>query len=231
VSTDRTSEEGVAPPPEAIEAATEALRPQDRETEEGVLREMDAMYRRDRWMAIAFVVALLIVLPFILVAMWDLMPDTATKIVLVGAAMVLAVYNCASMVAPYEPPVQSLRGQIVDSVIIMALLFAVLFGVTYYVQSSASSEAPKETPIAKLPITAAEKVQYQRMIDKEIVDLPTVNAQVAASHPRGDKYPIVAWKLILTFGVIGGYLVFVYMASFKEYREVIRERFGPGEAA
>lgn len=99
MSTDRTSGEGIAPPPEAIEAATEALRPQDRETEEGVLREMDAMYRRDRWMAIAFVVALLIVLPFILIAMWDLMPDTATKVALVGSALVLAVYNCASMLA------------------------------------------------------------------------------------------------------------------------------------
>jgi hypothetical protein len=141
----------------------------------------------------------------------------------------------AGMAAPgpaghYEPPVQSLRGQIVDSVIILALLFAVLFGVTYYVQSSAGSSEPEEKPISQLPITETEKAQYQRMVDEEIVDLATVNAQVAASHPRDDKYPISAWKLILTFGVIGGYLVFVYMVSFKEYREVIRERFGPGEA-
>jgi hypothetical protein len=135
-------------------------------------------------------------------------------------------------VTPYEPPVQSLRGQIVDSLIIMILLFAVLFGVTYYVQSSASSDEPESKPVAELPITAAEKTQYQRMIDEEIVDLPTVNAQVAASHARDDKYPIVAWKLLLTFGVIGAYLVFVYMMSFKEYREVVREKFGPaGEAS
>jgi hypothetical protein len=134
---------------------------------------------------------------------------------------------------PYEPPVQSLRGQIVDSLIILILLFAVLFGVTYYVQSSASSGAEEEPkPIAELPITAAEKQQYQRMIDEEIVDLPTVNAQVAASHPRDDKYPIVAWKLLLTFGVIGAYLAFVYTVSFKEYREVVREKFGTaGEAS
>jgi hypothetical protein len=133
---------------------------------------------------------------------------------------------------PYEPPVQSLRGQIVDSLIIMILLFAVLFGVTYYVQSSASSAEEKTTPIAELPITAAEKTQYQRMVDEEIVDVATVNAQVAASHPRDDKYPIVAWKLLLTFGVIGAYLVFVYVVSFKEYREVVREKFGTaGEAS
>jgi len=132
----------------------------------------------------------------------------------------------------YVPPKQSGRGQMVDSVIILALLFAVLFGVTYYVQSSASSGEEKTTPIAQLPITAAEKQQYQKMVDEEIVDVATVNAQVAASYKRSgsDKYPISLWKLVLTIAVIGGYLVFVYKVSFKEYREVIRERFGPPTA-
>ena len=132
----------------------------------------------------------------------------------------------------YVPLKQSGRGQMVDSVIILALLFAVLFGVTYYVQSSASSGEEKTTPIAQLPITAAEKQQYQKMVDEEIVDVATVNAQVAASYKRSgsDKYPISLWKLVLTIAVIGGYLVFVYKVSFKEYREVIRERFGPPTA-
>ena len=131
--------------------------------------------------------------------------------------------------AAYEPPRQSGRGQIVDSVIIMLLLFAVLFGVTYYVQSTASSSEVETRPIAELPITPAEKQQFQRMVDEEIVDLETVNAQVAASYkrPGSDKYPISLWKLLLTIAVIGGYLVFVYKVSFKEYREVVRERFGP----
>ena len=135
--------------------------------------------------------------------------------------------------AIYQPPKQSVRGQLLDSIFILALLFAVLFGVTYYVQSSASSAEEKTTPIAQLPITATEKAQFQRMIDEDIVDLPTVNAQVAASRerPGSEKYPISLWKLLLTVGVIGGYLIFVYKVSFKEYREVIRERFGPPAAA
>jgi hypothetical protein len=135
--------------------------------------------------------------------------------------------------AIYQPPKQSVRGQVLDSVFILALLFAVLFGVTYYVQSSASSAEEKTTPLAELPITATEKAQFQTMIDRDIVDLPTVNAQVAASRerPGSDKYPISLWKLLLTVVVIGGYLVFVYKVSFKEYREVIRERFGPPGAA
>jgi hypothetical protein len=84
-------------PDDPLAAAVTALRPEDRETEAGVQREMDVMYGRDRKMAIAFVVALLVVLPFIVVAMWSHMPDTATKLVLIGSALVLAVYNCASM--------------------------------------------------------------------------------------------------------------------------------------
>jgi hypothetical protein len=61
------------------------------------------------------------------------------------------------------------------------------------------------------------------------VDLKGVNDQVAASTPRsGSKqYPISPLALLLTFGVIAAYLVFVYLMSFREYREVIRERFGP----
>jgi uncharacterized membrane protein len=97
VSTEPTGRPGAQAPDEALAAAVEALRPEDRETEAGVQREMDKMFRVDRWMAIAYVVALLIVLPFILVAMWSHMPDTATKLVLVASALVLAVYNCASM--------------------------------------------------------------------------------------------------------------------------------------
>lgn len=82
---------------EAVAAAVEVLRPEDRETEAHVQRQMDGMYRKDRWTAIAFIAALLIVLPFIVIALWSHMPDTATKVVLIGAALVLAIYNCASM--------------------------------------------------------------------------------------------------------------------------------------
>ncbi|MEA2247692.1 MAG: hypothetical protein QOH46_2221, partial [Solirubrobacteraceae bacterium] len=79
----------------------------------------------------------------------------------------------------YEPPTQSKRGQLIDSVLIVALLFAVLFGVTYYTESSSSSPAGEPKPISQLPITPTEKQQYQRLVDKGITDLEGVNAQVA----------------------------------------------------
>ena len=84
---------------EAVAAAVEVLRPEDQETEASVQRQMDSLYKADRWTAIAYVVALLVVLPFIVVAMWDFMPSTEVKLVLIGAALVLALYNCASMLA------------------------------------------------------------------------------------------------------------------------------------
>jgi ABC-type glycerol-3-phosphate transport system permease component len=127
----------------------------------------------------------------------------------------------------YQPPKQSSRGQLVDSLIILVLLMVVLFGVTYFVQSSTSATSVKTRPLSELPITETEKQQYALAIKEGIVDLPTANQQVADNHEDSNKYPIAVGTLIITFGVIALYMAFVYLMSFKEYREVIRERFGP----
>jgi archaellum biogenesis protein FlaJ (TadC family) len=84
---------------EAILAGEAVLRPQDQKTERAVQDQMDTMYQRDRWMAIASVVAMLVVLPFVYFAVLENMPGTGTKVVLAGAGIVLLVYNIASMVA------------------------------------------------------------------------------------------------------------------------------------
>ena len=129
----------------------------------------------------------------------------------------------------YQPPKQSARGQLVDALIILVLLMVVLFGVTYFVQSSTSATEVKTKPLAQLPITPTEKAQYALAIKHGIVDLPTVNQQVADNKESSDKYPIAVGTLIITFAVIALYMAFVYVQSFKEYCEVIREKFGePG---
>jgi hypothetical protein len=132
----------------------------------------------------------------------------------------------------YQPPKQSARGQLVDSLIILALLMVVLFGVTYFVQSSTSATEVKTRPLAQLPITQTEKDQYGVAIKEGITDLAGVNQQVADNKEDSNKYPIAVGTLIITFGVIGIYMAFVYVQSFKEYREVVREKFGDptGEA-
>ena len=84
---------------EAILAGEEVLRPQDRETEHAVQAQMETMFQRDRWMAIISVVGMLIVLPYVYIALLDNMPGTGTKVVLAVACLVLLVYNVASMLA------------------------------------------------------------------------------------------------------------------------------------
>lgn len=81
---------------EAVHAAESALNPEDAATEAGVRRQMDSLYVRDRWMSLAFVVALLVVLPFIVISMWSIAAP-GTRAVLIAAAAVVAVYNVASM--------------------------------------------------------------------------------------------------------------------------------------
>jgi hypothetical protein len=129
----------------------------------------------------------------------------------------------------YVPPKQSRGGQLFDSLFILALLFIILFGVTYYSNTTAGAGADKVRPLSQLPITQVEREQYQKVIDEGLSDLKGVNDQVAASTPKSgsEQYPIGAMALLLTIVVIGGYLAFVYVMSFREYREVIRERFGP----
>jgi hypothetical protein len=82
---------------EAIAAGEDVLDPHDEATEASVRREMRAMFLRDRWMAIACVLMLLIVLPFVYIALWNQMPSDATRIVLGIAGAVLLTYNIASM--------------------------------------------------------------------------------------------------------------------------------------
>jgi hypothetical protein len=89
----------------------------------------------------------------------------------------------------------------------------------------------KTRPLSELPITPTEKQQYAVAIKHGIVDLPTANQQVADNKQSSDKYPIAVGTLIITFGVIALYMGFVYIMSFKQYREVIHEKFGPSDAS
>lgn len=83
----------------AIAAGAEVLSPHDQATEQSVLRQINAMYQRDRWMAVALVVALLVVIPFIYIALWDFMPNAGTKVILFLSGALLLLYNVASMIA------------------------------------------------------------------------------------------------------------------------------------
>jgi hypothetical protein len=83
----------------AIAAGEEVLHPHDRASEAEVEHQIDAMFTRDRLMAIGFVVALLVVVPFVLVVVWQHAPSTGVRVVLLVSGLVVLVYNVASMVA------------------------------------------------------------------------------------------------------------------------------------
>jgi uncharacterized membrane protein YqjE len=84
-------------PAEVVAAAESVFEPHDDAAESGVRDQMDSLYQRDLAMATAFVVALLVVLPFMVIALWSVMPTAAVKALLVASAVVLLVYNVASM--------------------------------------------------------------------------------------------------------------------------------------
>ena len=92
-------DEEVVLPSEVVAAAESVFSPEDEAAEASVLAEMNAMYQRDRAMAGVFVVLLLIVVPFTVIALWRVMPDLATKALLVATSGVLLLYNVASMLA------------------------------------------------------------------------------------------------------------------------------------
>lgn len=132
---------------------------------------------------------------------------------------------------PYRPPRQSMRGQLLDAVVILALLFGTLFVTTYVAASQGggggAAEDSEPRPLAELPITDAERQRFGTLIDNGTMDLAAVNAAVEANQASADRYSINFLALAATVIVIVGYLAFVYRVSFKEYKEVIEEKFGP----
>lgn len=126
----------------------------------------------------------------------------------------------------YEPPQQSVGGQLLDAVVVLVLIFVTLFATTYI--TSAEDEATTDTrPLAELPLTPGERTQYQKMIDAGVADEETIAAGVEANQPADDKYEIDVLALLGTVVLLALYLGFVYRVSFREYREVVEERFGP----
>lgn len=126
----------------------------------------------------------------------------------------------------YRPPQQPVRGQLLDAFVVLALIFVTLFATTYLTEAAETPSADPR-PLAELPLTPGERVQYQKMIDSGTADLATIAAAVEANQASADKYDIDVLALVGTAVLLVLYLGFVYRTSFREYREVIDEKFGP----
>jgi hypothetical protein len=129
-------------------------------------------------------------------------------------------------------PSQSRGSQMADAAFLLALLFLTLFVTTYVFTDQGGDGAGSDTTVTaieELPISEAEKGQFLRMEELEMVDAETVAASVGANAPSEDKYSFSWTALLGTVSLALLYLGFVYAMSFKEYREVVRARFGPPE--
>ncbi len=137
------------------------------------------------------------------------------------------------MTTPRESlPRQSMGSQMADAGFLLALLFVTLFVTTFVFADDAATSTGAGTETAainELPISDAEKSQFAEMEELEMADAESVAAAVEANAPRDAKYSFSWLALLGTVSLALAYLAFVYLMSFKEYREVVRARFGPPE--
>lgn len=123
----------------------------------------------------------------------------------------------------YEPPVQSGAGQFFDSLVVLVLVYVSLMAPLFFAASEDTAESVEaQAPTwASLNQTPAMVEQWERLG----VDIETAAPMITNRF----DYTIEPVSLLITIAVIVGYFVFVLRTSDREYREVIRERFGPAK--
>jgi hypothetical protein len=123
--------------------------------------------------------------------------------------------------ANYKPPEQPKVMQWVDIIFVVAAIFLALWlpllagwaGASRAIEKieNPTWEALKQTP-----------VQVEQWIKLGYAD-------AAAAHDiiqNKFNYDINPWQLVMLTAALVGYFVFLFLASDKEYREVISEKFG-----
>jgi hypothetical protein len=121
----------------------------------------------------------------------------------------------------YQPPKQSLAGQIFDVVTLLVLTIGALYVPLYLgLAGAAKTPAPIANPTWEaLGQNATEQAQWAAL---GITDPAAANDIITARFDYS-----FSWAALITMAVLViGYFVLVVRLSDKEYREVIDERFG-----
>ncbi len=138
------------------------------------------------------------------------------------------------MAEKYQPPQQSITGQLFDVAFLLALLFCALF-LPIWLKIAVPSR------VEKLP----EGVSYQTAADgtrswsgltwEKLGQNPTMQAQweklgytkesAAEIITQPFDYTIDVAGFVVTLVVVVGYFIFMLRLSEKEYRQVIAEKF------
>ena len=121
----------------------------------------------------------------------------------------------------YQPPKQSLAGQVVDVVVLLILTVGALYLPLYMgLAGAAKTPNPIENPTWEaLGQNAVEQAQWAVL---GFPDAASANEIITARF----DYTFSWTALIVMVVVVVGYFVLVVKLSDKEYREVIDERFG-----
>ena len=68
----------------------------------GLEGRVAAMHRRDVWVAWVFVLGLWVAMFFVAIATWDLAPNAVARLLLLGAGVVILVFNTAAILARWR---------------------------------------------------------------------------------------------------------------------------------
>ncbi|MFN3622498.1 MAG: hypothetical protein ACK4TP_00410 [Hyphomicrobium sp.] len=120
---------------------------------------------------------------------------------------------------PYQPPVQSKLGQLIDTLFLLALVVATLF-VPVYLGLAGGGKTTLDVPEktwAGLGQNATMQTQWEKLgyTPESAHDLIATRFDYSFSVPA----------LAITALVVIAYFAFVFRWSKKEYRDVISERF------
>jgi hypothetical protein len=123
--------------------------------------------------------------------------------------------------AHYEPPKQSLLGQLFDSLFLLALVFAALFAPLYLgLAGGGKTElaVADKTSWAGLGQSAAQQAQWEKL---------GMTPETAAGMITSRFDYTFDWvALAITAAVVVGYFLLLFRFSKIEYADVIEERFG-----
>lgn len=123
----------------------------------------------------------------------------------------------------YEPPKQSLSGQIIDVVVILALVFGALWAPAMLGLTGAG------TVTSQLADPTWEKLGQNSTMQQAWEKLGIDVKDAAPIILTRFDYKIDAVPFIITMLLVIGYFVFVIRYSQRQYRDVVRERFGDRE--
>jgi hypothetical protein len=121
----------------------------------------------------------------------------------------------------YEPPKQTLAGQVLDVIILLVMTVGALY-IPLYLGLAGAAKTPNPVENATWEALGQNAVEQQQWLALGISDPAAANDIITARF----DYTFSWTALIVMAVLVIGYFVLVVRLSDKEYREVIRERFG-----